>query len=259
LPFILNGSRAPVISSVSLNLLNKMKETKIENLVGFHEAFSLRRDYGTIFRGVPIASYDLVPSVGRIAHLRSIAGNNRLHYEGFLLDKFKRQAIAFLDRLPHDNFGWLVLAQHHGLPTRLLDWTKNPLVAAFFAASDYPDEDCAIYEITLDQFMTSYHDNNPAAVASIDDPFDVKEVMLFQPAFIDLRISAQSGVFTVQPDPFRPLRYPSLKKWLLPRALKPTLLRKIENYGIHWASLFPGLDGIAKRLREIASVDGLIW
>ena len=62
-----------------------------------------------------------------------------------VFSEWRKRAIAFRSDLPTEDWECLALAQHYGLPTRLVDWTKNPLVALFFAAESNPDEDGAVY------------------------------------------------------------------------------------------------------------------
>jgi hypothetical protein len=89
----------------------------------------------TIFRGQR-RNWELLPKIGRlkVPNLRD--------YEYQLMEDFKREALPYID-WPFDYnspWDWLALAQHHGLPTRLLDWTSNPLAGLWFAVRNTPDK-----------------------------------------------------------------------------------------------------------------------
>src|ERR1017187_7723098 len=110
-----------------------------------------------------------------------------------LLKRFKDQAVAYIKFAPENDWEWMAIAQHHGLPTRLLDWTTNPLVAAFFAVESASNTDGAIYAYRLRHFINTYETL---------DPFNPGKLMKkYIPRHITNRITAQSGLFTIHRTP----------------------------------------------------------
>lgn len=127
-----------------------------------------------------------------------------------MLRLFKNYATPFLPR--HDLSHWelLAIAQHHGLPTRLLDWSRNPLVAAYFAVERELDDDSAIYVLKGKKFIN----------IEGQDPFRIKAVSKFIPSHITPRITAQSGLFTVHPKPSKPFEGATLDKLVVIKTLR---------------------------------------
>ena len=81
------------------------------------------------YRGVPSAQFSLTPSL----HWRQISVNDEPH----LLNRFMQNAHEFVEQRPQGEWEWMLLARHHGLPSRLMDWTENALVGLFFACNGY--------------------------------------------------------------------------------------------------------------------------
>lgn len=144
-----------------------------------------------IFRGVADAeNHRLVPKIGRNG------GHYDLQVERVLFDNFKRQARQHVNTLGMTDWDLLSLGQHHGLPTRLLDWTTNPLVAAYFAVTSKPEDR------TARLFAAQAPD--PIDLAGEPDPFLCQKVGAIFPTAVTPRIVAQRGLFTIHPDPTEP-------------------------------------------------------
>ncbi len=224
-----------------------MREEKINSVNEFHDMSLSYYSSHPIFRGVNNSSYDLTSRIGR-----SIIKNKdtREHVAGYSyvvnkgaeihsLERFKKLAIPYLNHVPPNDWEWLALAQHHGLPTRLMDWTSNPLVAAFFACNNFGSgDDAAIYAIDNEYA----HDH----VSLNDSPFEITSVSIFRPHHTTTRITAQSGLFTVHSTPEVSLDNNDLCKWVISHDCILDIEIMINSYGVNHASMFPGLDGIAR-------------
>jgi len=185
----------------------------------------------SIFRGVGRAGDALIPSIGRCPVSPK---TTRPKTEQRLFKRFKEQVLPYLSFMPRDDWEWLAVAQHHGLPTRLLDWTRNPLAALYFAVEQDIGQDSAVYvfgpKIVLDK-------------ATSPDPFAITQVMRFQPPAISDRIVQQAGLFTAHPDPSVPFEDTSLTKLIVPQSAQRNLKKELFKLGVTRGSLFPGFDG----------------
>lgn len=158
----------------------------IDNFSSLIDAFDMHP--ATIYRGV--ASYNhyrLIPSVGR-----NISFKYSKNKEEWMFHLFKEKAIPFLRELPRDDWEFLAVAQHYGLPTRLLDWTWNPLVASFFAVLEYNEDDGAVYPL----YAAMVPPHSPSM-----SPLESSGYCIYKPPHFDGRIIAQSGLFTSQDKP----------------------------------------------------------
>lgn len=162
-----------------------------------------------------------------------------------IFNEFRRHIPAHSSADISNLWSVMALAQHHGLPTRLLDWTTNPLVAAYFACEGESDGDSAVWIV-----WGFDHKNTPPLPAN---PMGIKQVFCVTPWVISPRIQAQSGEFTAHPNG------KSISEFLAPedrilkiriaRGKRARFLLQLDLIGINRRALFPDLDGLAEYLR----------
>jgi hypothetical protein len=214
----------------------------IDSFIDFHNQISYKdSDTRYFFRGVSHEKFELIPKVGRLP--KNIIG---YYNEETVFKRFKNQARPYLQSIPANDWEWLAIAQHHGLPTRLLDWSSNPLVALYFAVKGDSDENSAVYIYTYKSGSLGLDiDKTP-------DPFSIAEdVFLFSSPHVTSRITAQSGLFTIHKNPSQRLTSGRIQKIIINNSARKSLRIELRNYGIHDASMFPGLDGLASYLGEM--------
>lgn len=211
----------------------------------------------TIFRGVTDSGHELVPSLGR--NTKAGTTGNIASLERDLLEEFKRLSIPELTSPPISEFEWLFLAQHYGLPTRLLDWSSNPLVALFFAVERKDEVDGAVYMVkhdVSDQYelfdprtagYTEEMKKTPISIFSIQPSQGT--VIFVRPKYTDRRYQNQKSIFSCPADPFKALELDGLKKLEFSGRLKPPLRSRLRTLGIATSFIYPGLSGIASEAK----------
>lgn len=189
-----------------------------------------------MYRGVSNVSHQLIPSIGR--NIADATKTKQFEHEAMWL--FQTHARPFLTHVPSNDWEWLALAQHHGLPTRLLDWTRNPLVALYFACTGANDTDAALYSLPAPSLLNTQQE---------PDPFKVEVVRLVLPPHVTNRLTAQSGLFTIHPEPNQPLNNPGMVVTVIAAKMKGEFLESLFSYGIHQGTLFPELDGLCANIK----------
>jgi hypothetical protein len=212
--------------------MKQIELIKAEDIFEFLNIYRKSTKYQ--FRGQGDSEWKLIPKAGR-EPFKSIDDRE-------IFKHWKRRAFSHLENKSLNDIELLTIAQHTGLPTRLLDWTYNPLVAVFFACISNHKVDGAIFSYNASKYETT---------ASISDPFASEEgtINMLQPNSTHSRVSNQFGYFTIHNKPTNELRQnPSMHKIIIPKEIKQDLLFIVNQLGINNMTIFPDLDGLSKHL-----------
>ena len=207
--------------------------TAVENWESLHAELGKMSDTAWIFRGVSSPLHYPIPSIGR----ESIYGPYKRAQEERLFEEFKHRAIALVRDAGLDDWNWLAYAQHVGVPTRLLDWTTSPLIAAFFALQGDADSDRAIYAVKYSRFI---HEVERVG----HSPFDNSVEGRFTAPLVFDRIRAQRGLFTVHPDPTKIFYRNGMRILVIRRASVDKLRKRLFKYGIDHFHVYPDAEGL---------------
>lgn len=208
------------------------------------------RQDGWLFRGEPDPNYDsLKPAVGRVS---SKPGSVRkmkysLADEQRALKEFKRAARPHLAKEPRSEIEWMALAQHHGLPTRLLDWTTSLLVATFFAVEKVGKKGNEVLGGAVVYCVKDIPEIDEEAEGR-ETLFQLPEVRMYYPPHISPRITVQHSAFTVHPKPTEQFAHPTLQRWVIDQKVCWDIKQNLNASGITYSSLQPDIDGVCKHI-----------
>lgn len=210
------------------------------------------------FRGHSDATWSLLPGILRT--------KTAAQQEKNLLARFRSRSMAMLKDPPADNdpARWLFLMQHHGLPTRLLDWTESVLAALYFA-TDGPDtcDGCLYFLLPMELNAAQLREAvlySPASpivhdlmLASFRGEVKSEHTLAMMAYASNDRLARQAGHFTIHGG-LTDLRCYQGQRWLksfsIPAAKKRRLRDHLQYFGLSRTSLFNDLDSLAKDLRE---------
>jgi len=262
--------------------------------------------YHTIFRGVSNASYELIPtalrpdtylwlghswsesgnlnSVAQIeGEIMTLAGFSRIvdkagmrlsvPIKGSIIEYFLNLRIEYDEKESHHNWPpeellpLLALAQHYGIPTRLLDWSGNPLIAAYFSVCKVRTEVEKVAIWALDglgplQFPTIRKVSGGSPLTLVEAPYADNPNLCAQMGIHTIfRTNMPLGRLSPEPPDRSPLDVLlgnifkkhtriTLRKFTLPRSEAPKMLQLLANVNIFAAKLFPGYKGCADAFHE---------
>lgn len=220
------------------------------------------------FRGHASSTWKLVP--GYYREKRSIS-------ETTLVARFKQSAAMLAELQPKDDYDWLFLMQHYGVPTRLLDWSESPLVALYFAVDGVDQtggEGAALWR--LDPTLL----NKNASIVNQDEEyyipsFEDEELEGYTPKSVSVgrkmelypvatlatrnnaRIQAQLGTFTIHHNKVVPIEEigdgSHVTKFILPSYAANRILSELRDLGINRFSMFPELSSVGSLIKDSLS------
>jgi hypothetical protein len=224
----------------------------------------------------------LVPKIFRGGEfVKNVFSGDELEFE--YMQEYQRKVLMFADKVPgnRDFISWLFLMQHYGMPTRLLDWTENVLVAAYFTVCANQNEDGEIWAIFPQRLnklycgecfplwhtaSINYLAGQPFHKAPIKlaEELGLKKVpdtpIAFYPPLNNHRMVAQSSVFTIHP----PTKQDGsntivgllsnsekleLVRYVIPTGCKGEIYRNLNKLGMNRVRLFPEQDSVAFDIR----------
>lgn len=226
-------------------------ETTVINSLGEYISRIERESVSFFYRGQS-QDWPLLPSIARVGR----GGYEELiEFEHEIISEFRRLSFPFFERHPDSFSEWILHAQHYGLPTRLLDWTSNPMKALYFAVEDLDEgEDAVVW--SWDSADVQWGEELP----------NLKTTSLYfhRPTHHNHRITSQESMFLVYPlmegqTKIKPLqesffknapRGELIEKMIIPKEKKVQFKRTLDDLGINRLTIYPCIESVVTTIKN---------
>lgn len=223
-----------------------------------------------LFRGQGEATWGLVPSFSRYCRGKTITWSidREFHMQRlFRLDAHNYISPPILPSHTKTLELWWAVMQHYGVPTRLLDWSCSPFVAAYFAVLNIDKKDAAVWIAQPHSANSNAKSQYGFNGVNFTDLFvtgdDSNLLWFYEPSAKTDRMAAQQGCFSVCANPLKDhsvamrvnCEKDALQKIVIPYHLKLEFLKQLNFMNITAKSLYPGLDGLGASIQEYLKLE----
>lgn len=208
-----------------------MDQRGFRQVSSFFEALSQKPTRDTLYRGHADVSWSLLPSAYR-------PGNTGIR-DRATLQRWSRVAARFASPVPRNDIEWLVLAQHYGVPTMLLDWTESPLIALFFACFGEDHADGCVWQVRTGSAFTHFYHHETV------DPFRSERDRpgLIWATAMNARSLAQDSAMSLHCGPSDTIPGDLMRQvYVVPRAEKADTLSALKVLGFTPERLFSDIS-----------------
>ena len=195
-----------------------------------------------VYRGHASKEWSLKPSIGRNDKYDVI-----LEKEVFL--RFKQNYYSYTTERPHSDMDLLFLGQHYGLPTRLLDFTYNPMIALYFACESELEMDGRVYVKSMEKLLLMDSDSNSTMPHSIDEVLAIKGSRFIVPNYTDARYKNQKALFLLSDKPNKKFTFVT-DSYIIKKESKEQILRDLANLGYDRTLVYPLLDSLCADIKK---------
>ena len=257
-------------------MIREIRIKRVEDLIPLLSDQPYRPDLGRnrslyVYRGMANADFSMVTS------LRRNCKELQRTLEPAILKNFAKYAVMEDPTIAQSVWRQMFLGQHHGLPTRLLDWTQSALVALHFAVSEdnlehMEQHDCMVWRVDIKElhallppryqeimernkaevFSVDMLDRAAADIAAYDRDMGDRSMVVIEPPSIDSRIVNQYSFFSVIPmdmedvEGFLDRHTHNTVKYVIDRNLRWRVRDMLDQLNMSERLVYPGLDGLSR-------------